>query len=179
MSQITYFNVGVVAESYSNGALAYVDTQKGFIEDAADMLGMPAIMTAIAGAMAEENDSYGKDFGDETINLLSDYFALSAADPTQFFNRVMQFSDWKIGLAVAAAEFGVDLLPGTRRTHAQWQALYAQVNGQPDLGHGPLDKILNPVLMDMGQGNVKMATAIRLIETYQADATAVGINVAM
>src|SRR5690606_9847789 len=145
----------------------------------ANFLAMPAILTAIAGAMAEERDSYDKGLGDETINQLSDYFALSAADPTQFFNRVMDFPDWRVGLLAAAAEFGLELLPGNRRTHAQWQALYAQVSGQPDLGHEPLDKILNPVLMDMGLGNFKMATAIRLIETYQTDATAIGINVAM
>jgi hypothetical protein len=65
MTQIAYFSLNVTPTSYGSSAIAYIgpepDGLRGFINGVAEALGMANINTAIAGAMAEENDAYSWD----------------------------------------------------------------------------------------------------------------------
>jgi len=154
MSSIFYFS-SASKEYYSTQAInGYVETlQKGHINNAANALNVSA--TAIAGAMAEESNGY---WNDETINFLSDKYALSGADPSAVAADVLLY-----GPVLALAKFAAQGAFGTR-THEQWAADYAAVGG--DTGYAPstMDKILHPVYMDLGYGNFKMSTAIRLVQ---------------
>ncbi|WP_292556451.1 calcium-binding protein [Methylobacter sp.] len=178
--KITYLTIDVQTEIYDPEVYTYVTSQVNIkaIDLVFDNLGISK--TSVAGAMVEENDGYGQSLLDTNYikNLLSDYYALSAADPAQFTARMSEFQDPLVGLSTAALEFGVNLLPDARRTHTKWAALYAQVKDQPDTGLDGVDKFLNPVLMDMGKANIKLATAIRLIEEHGSDALLIGIDVA-
>lgn len=59
MTQITFFKSGLTVDRYADSAVNdYVNSQRVFIKDAANKLGMPLIATAIAGSMAEENNAY-------------------------------------------------------------------------------------------------------------------------
>lgn len=58
MTQIAYFSLNVTPISYDTSAIAYIGTerQRQQINDMANLLGVSA--TAIAGAMAEENNAF-------------------------------------------------------------------------------------------------------------------------
>ncbi|MDP3480902.1 MAG: hypothetical protein Q8R88_14115, partial [Desulfoprunum sp.] len=59
MATIDFLKAGEPVERYDDAAIdEYVEGQKVEIIKAADDLGMPQLYTAIAGAMAEENNSY-------------------------------------------------------------------------------------------------------------------------
>ncbi len=61
MVTLDFFKAGEPVEKYINAAIdEYVLGQKDNIINAANKLGMSQIITAIAGAMAEENISYLK-----------------------------------------------------------------------------------------------------------------------
>lgn len=153
MSTIFYFS-SVSKEYYGAKALDYIGDpeQKIIINGAASIIGISA--AAIAGAMAEENNDY---WNKETLNYLSDKYALSGADTSAVAADVLL-----LGLEGALAKFAGQTVFGTR-THEQWAADYAAVG---DNGYAPslMDKILHPVYMDLGYGNFKMATAIRLVQ---------------
>lgn len=127
-------------EHYDAQALGYVGSvgQKPVILDVATRLSISA--GAIAGAMAEENSAYLRD---ETLQVQLDDYALG-----------------KIAL------FGYPLQ--TPWTHAQWLNDYLEYGSD----NGPIpsldDKLTHRVLIDLGQANFKMATAIRLVQTYAA-----------
>jgi Ca2+-binding RTX toxin-like protein len=76
----------------------------------------------------------------------------------QMYNTNIYYHTWSDGLALT-------VLP----THAQIQQAYAIVQGLgiADSGDWRL-KILHPVLMDVGPGNFKFTTALRLLEQYNA-----------
>jgi len=154
MSSIFYLS-SVSREYYGTGAFAYITdpNQKKAINETANTLNISA--AAIAGAMAEESNGY---WNDETINFLSDKYALSGADPSAVAADVLLY-----GPVLALAKFAAQGAFGTR-THEQWVADYAAVGG--DTGYAPstMDKILHPVYMDLGYGNFKMSTAIRLVQ---------------
>jgi VCBS repeat-containing protein len=156
MSSIFYLS-SVSREYYGTEAFAYIttDLQKNAIKDTASALGISA--SAIAGAMAEENNDYWQK---QTLNDLSDNYALSGADPSALFADA---NVW--GPVIALTTYFAQGLFGIgKRTHDQWAADYAAVGR--DNGYAPslMDKILHPVYMDLGYGNFKMSTAIRLVQ---------------
>ncbi len=112
MSTIFYFS-SVSTEYYSTQALDdYVNIlQQNNIKTAANALGVSA--TAIAGAMAEENNDY---WHKQTINDLSDRYALSDVGPSDMVTDYLL-----LDLDGALAKFAGQTLFGTR-THEQWVA---------------------------------------------------------
>lgn len=154
MSQIGYFS-SVSNETYDSKAFAWVKSapQIQGIKNVANSLGISA--GAIAGAMAEENNDYWKK---ELANYWSDKYALSAIDPVTAIDVVA-----KLGITPGLASLISEAL-GTR-THEQWAADYAAVG---DTGYKPseMDKLLHPVYMDIGYGNFKISTAIRMVQDY-------------
>ncbi|MGZ5007343.1 MAG: calcium-binding protein [Methylobacter sp.] len=168
MSSIFYLS-SVSREYYGTGAFTYIKDplQKRAINDAASALGVSA--SAIAGAMAEENNDYWQK---QTLNDLSDNYALSSADPSAIFADA---NVW--GPVIALTTYFAQGLFGIgKRTHDQWAADYAAVGG--DNGYAPslMDKILHPVYMDLGYGNFKMSTAIRLVQQYAGTYQNLGLS---
>lgn len=169
-TSVTYL-ASAADQSYRPDALGYIsgDQQKNFIIDAASKIGISS--GAIAGAMVEEATAY---FGRQTWDDLLDQYALSAMDSAA--------TAGSLSVALAAGLPGLLLwkeaysyaLENTRRSHAEWAADYATVNG--DVNPDALDKLLHPVLMDAGAANFKIYTAITLINTYASANPALGLT---
>ncbi|MDO9107227.1 MAG: SdrD B-like domain-containing protein [Methylovulum sp.] len=166
MTSIFYLS-SISKEYYSTQALiGYVkNLQQDNVTNTANVLGVSA--AAIAGAMAEENNDY---WHKQTLNDLSDDYALSGVDPS-----IVAAEALILGPVNALAISAWQVLFGTR-THDQWAADYAAVGG--DTGYAPslMDKILHPVYMDLGYGNFKMSTAIRLVQE-NASNTNLGLGI--
>ncbi|TAL44897.1 MAG: hypothetical protein EPN89_13170, partial [Methylovulum sp.] len=182
--KIAYYSQGATLETYAAAAIGYVASNDAAIKNAANDLGMPEIKTAIAGAMAEENHSYETKSWQKPL----DNYALSDVTKDDLVAAGLVF-DVNLPEAVLldvlfANVAGVIALlvqsqfPGVfgTRSHAEWQALYEQVKGT-DSKPASLDRIANPVLLDLGPGNIQMRTAIQLITDHRQDAERVGINV--
>jgi len=172
MTTISYFTQGATTTTYSSGVLSYVSStdplqpNKTVIEDVSDKLGVSR--TAIAGAMAEENHAYVT----ESWQAWYDLYALSDLGPGTLAVAAAAYvvGGWTAAMAVVT----VDALD--TRDHADWAELYAAVAGQ-DRIYTPEEKLLNPMLGDLGKGNVNMLTAIRLLTTYSGQAASLGIDV--
>ena len=170
MTQIAYFSLGATTLTYGIDARSYAGTQGAIINDAASRLGMPDINTAIAGAMAEENDAFGMD------DSLLDWYGQHAVTPTDLGAAALTESSILTALA------SLSLQSFTERTHESFALDYAWVvaNNMADSGEiGVVDKALHPTLIDYGKGNFKLATAIRLITepAYSADVTTLGLDI--
>ncbi len=168
MTKIAYFNAGTTVEAYDNQVYNYIKSNKANIEKAANNLGMPNITTAIAGAMAEENHSYVT----KSWQPWYDDYALSNLSPETliFAANTFLLGGWAAAIAVVTFD------AADKRSHADWALLYSQVSAEDEITSG-FDKFLNPILGDLGPGNVNMRTAIRLITEYRDDADTVGIDV--
>jgi Ca2+-binding RTX toxin-like protein len=165
MTSIFYLS-SVSREYYGTGAFTYIKNplQIQAITDTVTDLHVSA--AAIAGAMAEENNDY---WHRQTINDLSDRYAFSSVEPS-ILTGLLALFDWETALTMVLVE-----ATGTR-THNQWAADYAAVGG--DTGYAPtdFDKALHPVYVDLGYGNFKMTTAIRLVQQYAAN-TNLGLGI--
>jgi Ca2+-binding RTX toxin-like protein len=157
VTTITFCKAYEEVEEYQPAAIdGYVSGQSDYIRDAANILGMSQISTAIAGAMAEENDSY---LSLETVNVITDLYALSDRTADDYVDVAIELASgaWT---AVLLEEVE-DYLGDGRRTHEDWAHLYSMVAG--DTKPSDLEKFQNPVLMDLGRANIKLHTAIRLL----------------
>ncbi|MEN6587219.1 MAG: calcium-binding protein, partial [Sulfuricella sp.] len=166
MSTASYL-VAATNEHYSS-AWAFIgsDFQKSAILDVAQLLGVSA--GAIAGAMAEENHAYANS---KFLNDSLDKYALSGVSPVQFAVDVAT-----LGLPVTLGKHAVEYQLSTR-THAEFAADYAVAGGMADEPYSDVEKVLHPVLVDMGPANIKLATAIRLINKYVSESQTLGLDV--
>lgn len=172
MTQFAYFTQGASYSKYGSASINdYVLGEKLHIENVVAKLGIP-IGTAIAGAMAEENNDYHKSSIDTSKNYLSDQYALSGLGPAAAAQFAQDFA--QRGEAYALLHLGYSAFVGTR-TNDEWVALYnTYKNNPPPAVPSRWDKFANPILMDVGQANFKIATAIDLLNdpNRQADVTA-------
>jgi hypothetical protein len=189
MSQIIYFSIGTtqrayidaVYSGYLSNRISETDprTNKDIIENTANALGLPSIKTAIAGAMAEENDSYLTQTG-SLWNEVSDWLALHFVTVTDPIATLISGENWS-DLITLPTYTNAEV-----RTHEQWVVSYnaAKALGLDVLGNNTIiDKALTtinkvefPVLMDLGPGNFKMATAIRLIQENTSLLSSLGLS---
>lgn len=167
--RVSFLSDGDGTTTYRSMTLDYLSGQNLFVKDSAMMLGVSA--TAIAGAMAEEADSYfARMWRDDALDLFarSSITTISAAG--------MDF--WPALLAGPEAvdlwkQFYAEELQ-TTRSHDEWEAAYAAANGDTD--SSLYQKVLNPVLMDVGSANFKVWTAIRLVKDHAASEPALGLT---
>ncbi|MDL2275705.1 hypothetical protein LJC22_06230, partial [Desulfosarcina sp. OttesenSCG-928-G10] len=139
---------------YDSDALEYISVNKLAILSVEKVLMEEGALTvsagAIAGAMAEEQMAY------DWLQKETDRYAQ--------YGHIMTEEE-----AYQVIE-GFETLDGPR-THEEWERLYNEVKDNLDYIPTKFEKILNPVLIDAGQGNMRIATAIRLVidyaETYQ------------
>ena len=61
-------------------------------------------------------------------------------------------------------------------THEQWLTDYNLVGGDTGAIASEADKLRNPVLIDMGQANFKMTTAIRLVYSNRGQTTNISVT---
>ncbi|MEJ2426217.1 MAG: hypothetical protein P8101_17505 [Candidatus Thiodiazotropha sp.] len=164
----TYLN-STQTEVYKPEAFGYINLNIRNIADAANKIGISA--GAIAGAMAEENDDY--DWGDQ----LRDQYAVLAI--------MSRYGDEEKNEFLAALEQGDEQAQAwldshepseysSAITHSLWEEDYEEVNA--DDKPGALDKLLHPTLMDVGPGNFKIATAIRLVNEYSTKYPNLGLD---
>ncbi len=173
MARITFFKNCQTTKQYHPDAInTYIASQLKYIRDAADFLGMPVITTAIAGAMAEENDPYCTNY---VYQYLIDKYALSNLNASDIPELILSGNE-----AVVLGEILFDTV--TYRSHAEWSALY--LKAQNDFFStnvstpGKVDKLCNPVLIDLGKANIQLYTAIRLLQdpALQAEVATLGLT---
>ncbi len=124
MAELLFFKAGEGVEKYGDSAKNYTAGQKVFIIRAADKVGMSQISTAIAGAMAEENDGYNI-----VLDWMLDKYALSGLTVADLggITASSLSAGWNaplIAIVTAALEMN-----STSRTHAEWQDLYNEIAG--------------------------------------------------
>jgi hypothetical protein len=159
----TYYLSGATNETYSSDAVEYITQQEGFITEASAVAGVSA--GAIAGAMAEENAAY--DWKDQ---ILDRYAVLAIGQdlgltPLDLIKLALnqgfeQANEWLLTYLPSVA---------TGNSHELWLADYEVVEQAVDVNPGILDKLRHPTLIDAGHGNIKIATAIRLVNKYAND----------
>lgn len=116
---------------------------------------------AIAGAMAEESNSY---FQSEVFQKLLDDYAISGVDPEKVFADVSS-----LGVPGAINKYAAEFYL-SRRTHQEFLEDYEYLYENKGLDeHGAVAKLRHPVLVDLGRGNFKLATAITLLRAYYAE----------
>lgn len=153
--------------TYKSETFEYISNQDVVlgVNNSANILGVSA--TAIAGAMAEEADSYySRSWRDDVLDL----YALSAVTVGSDAWQKLWFAI-SMGPESAASwkEFYATDLQ-TTRTHDDWESAYASYLGidlfpvDGDADSELYKKVLNPVLMDVGPANFKIWTAIRLVK---------------
>ena len=162
------YSVTATNEQYSSAARGFIssDFQKSAIPGVAQQLGISA--GAIAGAMAEENHAYANN---QWLNDRLDLYALSGVSPAQFAVDVTA-----LGLPATLGKHALEYMLSTR-THAEFAADYAAAGGMADDPYSNVEKVLYPVLVDMGPANIKLATAIRLINKYVSESQTLGLDV--
>ncbi|MBX5732388.1 hypothetical protein ISD83_30605 [Pseudomonas aeruginosa] len=146
---------------YSPNSLGWISSkdQLDAIKLTASALKISA--AAIAGAMAEESNSY---FQSEIFQKLLDDYAISGVDPEKIFADVSDLGVLGV-VNKYAAEFYL-----SRRTHQEFLDDYEYLYDNKGLDeHGAVAKIRHPVLVDLGRGNFKLATAITLLRAYYAE----------
>ncbi|WP_392564380.1 hypothetical protein RHO13_02120 [Orbus wheelerorum] len=141
---------------YSAEAFAYIKGLKSEINDIASILGISA--GAIAGAIVEERHAYS------TFDYLLDkyatlnYVAGQHIDPP---NALTDVGSWiKNNLNKKAS----------KRTHQDWADSYqwAKENDKIYAHPSKTEKILNPILIDAGPANFRIAVAIDMVNKYAA-----------
>jgi hypothetical protein len=162
--KIYYLNqINTIA--YSDKAIDFINTRDVVenIERYADLLNVSA--TAVAGIMAEESDSYWKT---QFSNEVSDDYALSDLDAV---SALAVFVGTGFNGLLTAIE---DRPP---RTHNDWVEFKLALPEDYEItGFSKADKILNPMLMDLGKANFKLITAIDLIDKYPGAANILGLS---
>ncbi|MDZ4098124.1 MAG: hypothetical protein U1E13_05415 [Methylophilaceae bacterium] len=167
-TSVSYLS-GAVDEVYGTQALGYISGLQLAINAAASNIGISA--SAIGGAMAEEAAAY---YGRKAIDDFLDQYALSGIDPeTAAASLAVALAAGPLGMAVWASYYAIELAT-TTRTHAEWVADYAVVDG--DVNPDALDKLAHPVLMDVGAANFKIYTAITLVRQYAHDYPDLGLT---
>lgn len=170
MARIVYYKADQTIEKYDDAAISdYVKRQKTIITKASNDLGVSQISNAIAGAMAEENNGY---IEREWREVPLDKYALSGLTAADLVGISLVAGLEGPMVAIVAAAVAVCT---TTRTHQEWEALYAKGN---DESHSTYEKITNPVLLDIGKANIKMYTAIRLLNdsSLQDKVSALGLT---
>ena len=155
MKTVSYL-VSATNETYSSEAINYIGNNNDSILKAAKAVGVSA--AAIAGAMVEENTAYG------IKDAILDRYAKSGMDPS-FAAATLPAASAAI---VGWGDYYASQLAAGNRSHAEWLNDYEATknfNGIPSA----VDKILHPVLIDVGLANFKISTAITLIREYADD----------
>lgn len=147
MATVTYLT-GAANETYKDEAFGYIKRLSGKINEAADAVGISA--GAIAGAMAEENHGY--DSKDEILDL----YTKSAIDPVVAAATLpLALEGGVVGLGAWATANAVELAT-TTRSHEDWVTEYEAFN-ENHWAPSKINKILHPVLMDVGPANFKIS----------------------
>ena len=152
----TAYLISSADTKYSQDALGLVRDRATRIQLVSGVIGVS--VTAIAGAIAEEANAY---YPRQIYDDAMDRYALSAIDPI--------FAATTLALAIAGGPATLSAwlivntieLETTSRSNQEWADDFAAVNANtnPDA----MDKILHPVLMDVGPANFKIWTAFRLV----------------
>jgi hypothetical protein len=156
MADVTYLTAAA-NETYKDEVFDYIRARREDIKNAADAVGISA--GAIAGAMAEENHAY------DYLDYVLDLYTKSAIDPVIAAATLpAAMASGPAGLAAWEAANAVALTT-TTRSHEDWVTEYEAFKAN-NWEASKINKILHPVLMDVGPANFKVATAIRLVNTY-------------
>ncbi len=154
----TYLN-SVKTEIYKEEAFNYINLNAQNIIIAANIVGVSS--GAIAGAMAEENDSYN--WQHQALDYLAEIIIVGRLGDAEIdeFNQALeqgreQAEEW------LASHPLPELL--TEQLHNLWKEDYEAI--EADNTPDSFDKLMHPTLMDVGPGNFKIATAIRLVNKY-------------
>ncbi|MEN5181908.1 hypothetical protein ABE501_19290, partial [Comamonas testosteroni] len=127
----------------------------------------------IAGIMAEERKDY---LDGKTVNELSDLRARIKLSPTE----QDQVNALSVGPEAALLAYLSSLGNRPAPTHADWVAELAEVDAlfsDPDAKPNLLQKMLHPSLIDVGYGNFRIRTAVRLMNDHPAMASALGLDI--
>ena len=156
MSVLNIYKADEEVEKYGDSVVDYINREKDNIIKAASRVGMPKIANAIAGAMAEENAGY-----DYFFDSVLDGYALSVLTCTDLasITPVALAGGWT-GTMLGILNEAV-LMNTTSRSHEEWKYLYSTLAEDKKPDH--YEKIVNPVLIDVGKANIKIHTAIRLL----------------
>lgn len=148
---------------YDQGALDYVADLLQGIDVTAATVGVSSL--AIAGALAEENNDY--DLRDWGLDLYAQY----NVDASLIFTKIL---------------LPFMPLPSSihKRTHDEIKASYDALSERQIADYisgkertGAIDKLTNPVLVDIGPANFKVLAAIHLVRKYADDFPSLGLDV--
>jgi len=173
---MTDFSIGYIKSFsdcvYPGESFSWIKDQAKNIIEAANIADVP--VGVVAGMMAEER----KDYLNRKIgNLLTDEYALHKLSPSeqeQFGGIVdaMDVSPDAATVATAMAFLKYISNKDVLRTHDEWVTEIGQVTDlYPDLDFisSNKDKINHPSLIDVGWGNFRITTAVRLLNTTYPD----------
>lgn len=157
--------------NYSSKAIFWLEDQKQNIKNSSEIVKISK--GSIAGMMAEERNEY---LEKETLNYLADYYTNIKLTQTE----QEQVNTLVAGPEAALLKYISSLPSRPPPTHEDWVNQLAKVDSlfpDPDYVPGYVDKIRYPILMDVGYGNFRIRTAIRLMKEYPAMASALGMDI--
>ncbi|MFU3619526.1 hypothetical protein [Pseudomonas paraeruginosa] len=135
---------------YSPDSLGWIAS-----EDQLEAINLTAFALKVSAAAIFQSEIFQK--------LLDDY-AVSGVNPEKVFADVSDLGVLGV-VNKYAAEFYL-----SRRTHQEFLDDYEYLYENKGLDeHGAVAKLRHPVLVDLGRGNFKLATAITLLRAYYAD----------
>jgi len=160
--KIYYLNQ-ISTSTYSSQAINFTLNARDQINLQSSLLNVSA--TAVAGIMAEENDSYWKK---QFLNEVSDAYALTSM-------LGLTAARWYNTIGLEGLASGIKGL--ATRTHDDWVTLkLALPDDYKITPWSTVDKLLNPMLMDLGKANFKLITAIDLIDKFPGAANILGLS---
>ncbi|MGD9172401.1 MAG: calcium-binding protein, partial [Candidatus Thiodiazotropha sp.] len=164
----TYLN-NKNSEEYHQEAFSYIGDNSLNINESASVVGISG--GAIAGAMAEENSAY--DWKDQVLDRYAVMKIGAQISPSAIAlfklaldQGIEQANEWLM-------TYVQDVVIGN--SHESWKADYEAV--QSDENPDALDKFFHPTLIDAGHGNIKIATAIRLVNEYAGVYPELGLDI--
>ncbi|TRO35077.1 calcium-binding protein [Pseudomonas sp. ALS1131] len=167
MTNVSYL-ISATNEVYSNESISYIGNNRISIGNAAAAVGVSA--AAIAGAMAEERTAYGID------DAILDKYAISGLDPlVAAVTLPAAIAAGAVGIAAWEVANASQLAMG-RRSHAEWLSDYEATKNFSGIPSA-VDKVLHPVLIDVGAANFKISTAISLVREYSDDYPSLGLEI--
>ena len=174
MANSTVFFSRVHADqTYPGQSFEWIKSLKAPIARIAELIGVSS--GSIAGILAEERKDY---LSNETTQWTADKIA-------QYDNYGSIAAELLAYAANAAdltslAAYLAAIPSGSARTHEFWVKEIAEVEAafaeDPDRIPSTSEKLKHPSLIDVGWGNFRISTAVRLLKKYPAEAKALGLD---
>ncbi|MDL2322070.1 hypothetical protein LJC47_07000, partial [Desulfosarcina sp. OttesenSCG-928-B08] len=158
-------------QTYDSDALGYISGEaiKSALFDAQAALKEGDKITvsagAIAGAMAEERMSY--DLKQQIVDIYAQYGRRLTAVEIDSIKSSSTEPDEDVFLSTWLVRNIATMILGIARSQAEWEDDYNEVKDRLDsISPSIENKLLNPSLIDAGPSNMRIAVAIRLVNTY-------------